>query len=572
MALSVAPSLPSLYGLSAVSGISFHHLYARRVEIDFIVWHLLGVGVAIYCALCAWFTVIWGFTLGTALKELSICLLVFALSLTSSILIYRGFFHRLRNFPGPYGARFSSLWLLRKSSGDFKTHRNLERIHNEYGDIVRIGPRLLSIKRPDALPELMALGKGVWWAHAGSDSKKISFSLSRVPEDHKQRRRPWELAFSTPVMERFDAGIQELIGIYIEKTKQQGTIDVPDMLGKLSFDVMGLVGYGHSFGNTSSGVAHPGLVAMRKAHYAFGTLRWTAWLMQMLESLPGGGSDFVPFLNLCAGVVRERQKQHKSQKLSGEQDNNKRKDVMAHLLEAMDEGGPSAPPTEEALAGESRVMIAAGADTTQSALANVVWFMAADQKTLKHLQKLLDDIFPGGDDTFSYAKLIGNSEALAWTDAILNETLRVRPPGISGNPRTVGPEGMIIPASEYGPEICIPGGVDVLSPTWVIHRDEKSFERPTEFLPERWIEGSQIRCNKSAHFPFSIGKHVCVGKPLALREVRSVIARTALNFDIEFPPNEDWQAYEETIMDAFTMTLPPFKLIFKERTVKNNRD
>ncbi|KAK9422863.1 hypothetical protein SUNI508_04530 [Seiridium unicorne] len=563
MLLKGAPSDTTLLVLSALSGVVFHHGYARRVEIDFNVWRLLGIG-AIQCIFFGWWSVkIWELSLASTLQELSFCLFSFILGLTSSILIYRGYFHRLGKFPGPFAARLSSFWTVRKSSGEFKFHRNLEALHRQYGDFVRIGPRLLSINRADALPELMALNKGVWWSHTGNDHTKLSFSLSRSPEDHKQRRRPWEQAFSTQSLEKFDDDIQEIIGIFIQQTKEQETIDVPAAMGRTSFDVMGLVGFGRSFDNTIQGVAHPALVAMRKAHYVLGSLRWVPWLMLMLSHLPGG-SDFVPFLDLCANVVHDRQAQYKSDK-NLEKDFNDRKDVMAYLLDAMNEGGPAAPPTQEAMNAESRVMIAAGADTTQSVLANMMWYLAASPSALRKLQGLLDAVFPEGPDSFSYNKLIGNSEAVEWTDAFINETMRLRPAGISGNPRTTGPEGLIIPKSEFGPEVWVPGGVDVLAPTWVIHRDERCFGRADEFIPDRWISDSAVLCDKRGHFPFSIGKHACVGKPLAVRELRSMLARVALTFDVRFPENCDSQSYEQTIMDAFTMTLPPFSLVFKER-------
>lgn len=566
MFFETPPSDKSLIGLSALGGILFHHVYARRVEVDYMVWRLIGVASASCLFLTWWFVSTWELSLLGALSKLALSLSSFLISLTSSILVYRGFFHRCRKFPGPFAARLSSIWTVRKSSGEFKFHENLVDLHREYGDVVRIGPRLVSINRPDAIPQLMALGKGTWWSHQGNDHNKLSFSLSRVPDDHKQRRRPWEQAFSTQTMDKFDADIQEIIGNFIQRVKDRGSLDIPEEMGRLSFDIMALVGFGNKYGSSVSGVSHPALLAMKKAHVVFGTLRWMPWLMDFLSALPGGGSDFAPFLYLCADVVRERQLQRKVDIESGKGASETRKDVMSHLLDAMEAGGPSAPPTQEAMNAESRVMIAAGADTTQSALANTLWFMAATPSVLFKLQELLDKLFPKGPDSFSYATLIGNKETVEWVDAIINETLRIRPPGISGNPRTTPPEGILIPESNFGPAVWIPGDTDVLAPTYVIHRDERSFERPTEFIPERWLAESKVKCDREAFFPFSLGKHVCVGKPLAVREIRSVVARVAFNFDLRFPPNTDWQSYQDEILDCFTLVAPPFDLIFKQRT------
>ncbi|KAF3006256.1 hypothetical protein E8E14_006252 [Neopestalotiopsis sp. 37M] len=565
MLLETVLSDKTVLGLSALGGVLFHHVYARRVEVDFMALRLIGVAIASCFLMTLWFINVWNLSLLTALSKLGLSVSAFLISLTSSILIYRGFFHRLRNVPGPFAARFSAFWTVKQSSGEYKFHRKLHKWHREHGDVVRIAPRMITVNRADAVVPLMALGKGVWWSHQGNDHSKLSFSLSRLSEDHKQRRRPWEQAFSTPTMDKFDADIQEIIGDFLRKLNVQGTLDVPAEMGRLSFDIMALVGFGNKYGTMVSGVSHPALVAMRKAHYAWAGLRWVPWLMGILSALPGGGSDFVPFLALCASVVRERQIQHKADRESGKEDSQDRKDVMSHLLDAMEQGGPSAPPSQEAMDSDSRVMIAAGADTTQSVLANCLWFMAAAPSATAKLQQLLDTLFPQGPESFSYATLIANKETIEWVDAIINETLRIRPAGISGNPRTTGPEGLIIPESKFGPQIYIPGDIDVLAPTWVLHRDERFFERATEFIPERWSPDSKLKCEKDAFFPFNIGKHACVGKPLALREVRSVVARVAFGFDLKFPPGTNWQAYEETIMDAFTMALPPFDVVFTPR-------
>ncbi|KAH8646678.1 cytochrome P450 [Xylariales sp. PMI_506] len=316
---------------------------------------------------------------------------------------------------------------------------------------------------------------------------------------------------------------------------------------------------------------------MRKAHYVLGSLRFSPWLMDFLSGLPGGGGgDFAPFLRMCAEVVRERRAQHIAEKKGGAGgggDGGGRKDVMAWLLAAMD-AGSGGPPTEAALNAESRVMIAAGADTTQSALANALWYLAASPATMRRTQAVLDALFPDGPESFRYARLIASAEAVGWVDAVISETLRLRPPGVSGNPRvTERRAGFWVPAAaaaatagpEQGSEVWIPGDTEVLVPTWVIQRDERWFGRPKEFIPERWLEGSPVLCDKAAYFPFNVGKHACVGKSLAMMELRSMVARVALAFDLEFPKGEDWEGYEDGIQDTFTMTMPPFHLIFKTR-------
>lgn len=63
---------------------------------------------------------------------------MYTLCLLASISIYRVFFHRLRNFPGPVLASVSKLWHVAHCL-DSKNHILMEKLHKEYGDFVRTG-------------------------------------------------------------------------------------------------------------------------------------------------------------------------------------------------------------------------------------------------------------------------------------------------------------------------------------------------------------------------------------------------------------------------------------------------
>jgi hypothetical protein len=61
----------------------------------------------------------------------------YLLSLTASILIYRIFFHRLRHFPGPFGAKISKLSHVLRLLGKSDNYIQTDRLHKHYGEIVR---------------------------------------------------------------------------------------------------------------------------------------------------------------------------------------------------------------------------------------------------------------------------------------------------------------------------------------------------------------------------------------------------------------------------------------------------
>lgn len=75
---------------------------------------------------------------GPAARASALIVLSYSASLFTSIAIYRIFFHQLRKFPGPIGARVSKFWHVGKllSQPNFKV---LDELHQQYGDFVRTG-------------------------------------------------------------------------------------------------------------------------------------------------------------------------------------------------------------------------------------------------------------------------------------------------------------------------------------------------------------------------------------------------------------------------------------------------
>ena len=91
--------------------------------------------------------------------------------------------------------------------------------------------------------------------------------------------------------------------------------------------------------------------------------------------------------------------------------------------------------------------------------------------------------------------------------------------------------------------------------------------------------------NKNAYAPFALGvpqqlqlplvhidtneettgRYSCVGKTLALQELRFVTALLASKYDVNFPPGEDGRSVEEDTLDQFTSNPGELKVVFRAR-------
>jgi hypothetical protein len=130
---------------AVVAGLAVHHLLLRKGE-----WHLKAPAI-IETWLCCFPVVysletLWGAgsNMGNAINALYF-MSIFTLSLLSSIALYRVFFHKLKNFPGPRLAAVSKLWHSANCVGA-KNHLLLEQMRKQYGDFVRTGCYPYSIR------------------------------------------------------------------------------------------------------------------------------------------------------------------------------------------------------------------------------------------------------------------------------------------------------------------------------------------------------------------------------------------------------------------------------------------
>jgi cytochrome P450 len=105
---------------------------------------------------------------------------------------------------------------------------------------------------------------------------------------------------------------------------------------------------------------------------------------------------------------------------------------------------------------------------------------------------------------------------LPFTLQVYKEALRLYPPGYAFGRRAI--EDVRI-----GP-LDLPRDTEVVVSPYALHRRPALFERPLEFLPDRFEKGREGQRHPYAYLPFGAGPRSCIGGGFALLEGHVVLA------------------------------------------------
>jgi cytochrome P450 len=172
-----------------------------------------------------------------------------------------------------------------------------------------------------------------------------------------------------------------------------------------------------------------------------------------------------------------------------EPDLDEREDVLSLMLRARDEDGRAL--TDAELRDELFTLLAAGHETTATALAFAFELLLRNPEVLARVRERLEDD--------------------AYLDATVKEALRLRPV-IDAAERT------LTRPREFGRWL-LPAGVKVYPAIVLVQRREDLYPRAGEFRPERFLEGAE----SYSWIPFGGGIRRCIGAALAQAEIAEVL-------------------------------------------------
>jgi cytochrome P450 len=201
-------------------------------------------------------------------------------------------------------------------------------------------------------------------------------------------------------------------------------------------------------------------------------------------------------------------------------------DFLAMLMSARDKETGAAM-SERELIDEVMTLVVAGHETTASAL-NWTWYLLALHPEVEARLHAEIDAAPSVS-----AASLAQMEALPYAQQVVNEALRLYPPGWLLSRRTLDTD--VLAGFE------IPAGADVLLSPYLLHRHPRFWPDPDVFRPERFAPENEAERPRFAYMPFAAGPRHCIGETFALYEMLMHLYKVARRYRLTYLPTEPVQ-------------------------------
>ncbi|GLJ19650.1 hypothetical protein SUGI_0355900 [Cryptomeria japonica] len=230
------------------------------------------------------------------------------------------------------------------------------------------------------------------------------------------------------------------------------------------------------------------------------------------------------------------------------------RDFIDVLISAVDNHEIQSDNNDDVVKANALTLINAGTETSSL---TIEWALSALMKDPDSMRKAQQEL----DTHVGRDRLMEESDIpkLKYLQAIVKETLRLHPasplmlPHESSEACSVG--GYHVPA-----------GTQLLVNIWAIHRDAAVWDRPMEFIPERFVKSDKEIDVKGQDFeliPFGSGRRKCPGMPLALIVISHTLGRLLQSFEWFCPEGSEIDMTEG--LGLSTPKSVPLEAIIKPR-------
>ncbi|CBX98111.1 similar to cytochrome P450 [Plenodomus lingam JN3] len=212
-------------------------------------------------------------------------------------------------------------------------------------------------------------------------------------------------------------------------------------------------------------------------------------------------------------------------------------------------------------------LIEAGSETTGTTLNNFMLCMVLFPEAQRQAQEELDRVV--GSERLPRWE---DEENLPYVRGLIKEVLRWRPVNKMGMQHATSDD-------DWYEGYFIPKGAVVVLNWWAIHYDEKNWEDPKAFKPERYMGHSASAAHymntadarERDHFSYGAGRRACPGVHVAERSLFINVSRVLWGFNIRKKVGKDGKEVEVTdkMMPGFFSVPEPFECDVRPRSAKH---
>ncbi len=413
--------------------------------------------------------------------------------------------------PGPRGWETFGFFGGGSAAGVVRFFERMARTHGPVSAFRLLNARIYLIDEPDLIAEILVRRQHDFVRDTGATLLRELVGdglLTSEEPRHRERRRMLQPAFHRAQIATYaQAMVAESVRLG-DRWAAQTTIDIAAEMRRLSLSIVGSALFGADLNGGAARIVDVLTRVIRKSAVL-------APLLSLAEPLarayrrrwPTGPGIFDSERReldaIVAPVVARRRAANGN-------------DIISLLLAQRDESG--APLSDEDIQNEAVTIVLAGHETTATAL-TWAWYLlalhpAAADTMFDEIDRVIGDRLPVAADV----------EALRYTAAVFNETLRLYPPAVAFGRRPIADMTL----GGY----VIPRGSSVFVSPYITQRNPRWFNEPGLFRPERWMDAATVR-PKFAYFPFGGGAKMCIGESFSKLEGVLALATLARRFRLE---------------------------------------
>ncbi|XP_037928469.1 probable cytochrome P450 6t1 [Teleopsis dalmanni] len=164
-------------------------------------------------------------------------------------------------------------------------------------------------------------------------------------------------------------------------------------------------------------------------------------------------------------------------------------------------------------AAQAAFLLLAGFDTSSSTISFTLYELAKKPICQIRLRKEITEMLHDSNNSPTYDSI----NQMPYLRMVVDEVLRLYPPTAFLDRCCTAEKGYsLAPYSNF----TIPKGMPIYISVLGLHRDEKFWPKPNEFMPERFSDENRHKITSMSYLPFGNGPRGCIGSILGLMQVK----------------------------------------------------